>query len=309
MSTTMDPVQTPAPTTTPTLSTRSAGTRPEGKRRRGGGRRKFTEYAIRYLLLALVFFLLVGPFIWQFGTSLKGSGESIYAANPFPTAPTLANYGIVAETIPVFRYLGNSVIVALTSAVLNCVFAALAGYVLARMAFRGRTLVDIIFLATIIIPFEVIMVSVFLTARSFGLVDSLLGVILPTAATGLSILIMRTAFMGLPREIEEAAMIDGASDWQRFLKVALPSVQGSLVVVAIFAFVFAWDDFLWPLVILKDPDNYTLTVGIQYLSGTFTSNQRVVAAGTMIAVIPLLVLFFSLQRWFFRGVGEGGIKG
>jgi ABC-type glycerol-3-phosphate transport system permease component len=120
---------------------------------------------------------------------------------------------------------------------------------------------------------------------------------------------MRTAFMALPREIEEASMIDGASDWQRFLRVALPSVRGSIVVVAIFAFVFSWDDFLWPLVILKDPDNYTLTVGIQYLSGTFTSNQRVVAAGTMIAVIPLLALFFSLQRWFFHGVGEGGVKG
>lgn len=287
----------------------SARTTGHTVRRRGANKRKTVEYTIRYALLAFVFVLLVGPFIWQFGTSIKGSSESIYTANPFPESPTLANYGMVADTIPVFRYLGNSLVVASSSAILNCVLASLAGYVLARMRFRGRTFVDLVFLATIIIPFEVIMVSVFLTSRSLGLVDSLLGVILPTAVTGLSILIMRTAFMALPREIEEAAMIDGASDWQRFIRVALPSVQGSLVVVAIFAFVFAWDDFLWPLVILKDPGNYTLTVGIQYLSGTFTSNQRVVAAGTMIAVIPLLVLFFSLQRWFFRGVGEGGLKG
>ncbi|WP_159615365.1 carbohydrate ABC transporter permease [Arthrobacter zhaoguopingii] len=296
---------------TRTPPARTTPSRPDRRRRRSRAsiRRKAVNYTVRYLLLAFVFVLLAGPFIWQFGTSLKGPAESIFTANPFPVSPTAENYVAVAETIPVFRYIGNSLIVATSSAVLNCIFASLAGYVLARMRFRGRTLVDVLFLATIIIPFEVIMVSVFLTSRSLGLVDSLMGVILPAAATGLSILIMRTAFSSLPREIEEAAMIDGASDWQRFLRVALPSVKGSLMVVAIFAFVFAWDDFLWPLVILKDPSNYTLTVGIQYLSGTFTSNQRVVAAGTMIAVLPLLLLFFALQRWFFRGVGEGGIKG
>jgi multiple sugar transport system permease protein len=145
--------------------------------------------------------------------------------------------------------------------------------------------------------------------RSMGLVDTLAGVILPGAASGLSIILMRTAFLAVPRELDEAAMIDGANVWQRYLRIGLPSVKGTLAVVGIFAFVFAWDDFLWPLVILKSPENYTLTVGIQYLSGTFSANQRVIAAGTMIAVIPLLVLFFSLQRWFFRGVGEGGIKG
>jgi len=264
---------------------------------------------VRYTLLLAVFALLVGPFLWQFATSLKDPTESIYLLNPIPTDPTLQNYVLVADTIPVFRYMGNSLIVATTSAVLNVTLGSMAGYALARMTFRGRTGADLVFLATIIIPFEVIMVSVFLTMRSIGLVDSLAGVILPTAATGLSIILMRTAFLAVPKELEEAAMLDGAGAWQRFTRIMLPSAKGTVAVVAIFAFVFAWDDFLWPLVILKDQANYTLTVGIQYLSGTFTSNQRVVAAGTMIAVIPLLILFFSLQRWFFRGVGEGGVKG
>ncbi|SDR81779.1 carbohydrate ABC transporter permease [Paraoerskovia marina] len=277
--------------------------RPDRARHTRGG------LVLRYTLLALVFALLVGPFLWQFLTSLKDSSESIYTPNPIPQNPTMENYRTVAETIPVFRYIGNSLIVATSSALLNVIFGSMAGYALARLRFRGRTVADVMFLATIIIPFEVIMVSVFLTMRSIGLVDSLAGVILPTAATGLSIILMRTAFLGLPREIEEAAMLDGANSWQRFRTIALPSVKGSISVVAIFAFVFAWDDFLWPLVILKNPDNYTLTVGIQYLSGTFSANQRVIAAGTMIAVIPLLALFFSLQRWFFMGVGEGGVKG
>jgi len=274
-------------------------------------RSKFTVggLTVRYALLLFMFVVLVGPFLWQFATSLKGTGESIYTANPIPSDPTLANYFTVADTIPVPRYIANSLIVATTSAVFNVVFGAMAGYALARLRFKGSAAASLLFVATIIIPFEVILVSVFLTMRSIGLVDSLLGVILPASASGLSIILMRTAFLGLPREIEEAASIDGANAWQRFRSIALPSVKGTLAVVGIFAFVFAWDDFLWPLVILKDPDNFTLTVGIQFLSGTFSANQRVIAAGTMIAVIPLLVLFFSLQKWFFQGVGEGGIKG
>lgn len=274
-------------------------------------RSKFTVggLTVRYALLLFMFVVLVGPFLWQFATSLKGNAESIYTANPIPSDPTLANYFTVANTIPVPRYIANSLIVATTSAVFNVVFGAMAGYALARLRFKGSAAASLLFVATIIIPFEVILVSVFLTMRSIGLVDSLLGVILPASASGLSIILMRTAFLGLPREIEEAASIDGANAWQRFRSIALPSVKGTLAVVGIFAFVFAWDDFLWPLVILKDPENFTLTVGIQFLSGTFSANQRVIAAGTMIAVIPLLVLFFSLQKWFFQGVGEGGIKG
>lgn len=296
-------------TSTPTAVATAAASAPARTLRRDRSRHTPGGLVLRYALLLLMFVVLVGPFLWQFATSLKGPTESIYTANPFPSDPTLANYVTVAQTIPVPRYVLNSLVVATSSAVLNMVLGSLAGYALARLRFRGRVTAELLFVATIIIPFEVIMVSVFLTMRSIGLVDSLLGVILPAAASGLSIILMRTAFLGIPREIEESAMIDGASAWQRYRRIALPSVKGTLAVVGIFAFVFAWDDFLWPLVILKDPDNFTLTVGIQFLSGTFTANQRVIAAGTMIAVIPLLALFFSLQRWFFRGVGEGGIKG
>jgi ABC-type glycerol-3-phosphate transport system permease component len=273
--------------------------------------RQTRDLVVRYTLLIGVVVLLVGPFAWQLMTSLKGQGESIYTYPPqfIPQDPTLANYAAVAETIPVWRYIANSLVVATASAMTNCAFGAMAGYALARLHFIGSRVVYLTFLATIIIPFEVILVSVFLTSRSLGLVDSLAGVVLPTAVTGLSIVIMRTAFLALPREVEEAAVIDGAGEWQRFRRVAVPSARGSILVVALFSFVFAWDDFLWPLVVLQNPDNYTLTVGIEYLSGTFTSDQRVVAAGTMIAVIPLLVLFFALQRWFFRGVASGAVKG
>lgn len=266
---------------------------------------------VRYILLGLVLVLMAGPFLYQLSTSLKGAGENIFSYPPrlIPRNPTLDNYSAVADAIPVWRYIRNSLFVAVASVLTNGGFGAMAGYALARLRFRMRGLVFMAFLATMIIPFEVILVSVFLTVRNMGLVDSLIGVILPTAVTGLSILLMYNAFTAVPMSLEEAARIDGANAWQRFRHVALPSARGTLTVVAIFSFMFAWDDFLWPLIVLRTPDNFTLTVGIQYLSGTFTSDQRVVAAGTMVAVIPLLALFFALQRWFFRGVGEGAVKG
>lgn len=286
---------------------------PRRRRRRArtvGGQRLLPA-ALRYVLMLGLVVLVAGPFLYQLSTSLKGSGESIFAYPPVlvPRQPTLENFVQVAETIPVWRYIGNSFVVAGVSTVTNVVFGSMAGYALARLRFRFQRLVLVGFLATIIIPFEVILVSVFLTVRGMGLVDTLAGVVVPTAVTGLSVLLMRNAFLALPREVEEAAAIDGAGEWQRYRLVALPAVRGTLTVVAIFSFMFAWDDFLWPLVVLKTPDSFTLTVGIQYLSGTFTSDQRVIAAGTMIAVIPLLVGFFAFQRYFFRGVGEGAVKG
>ncbi|CAN5134088.1 carbohydrate ABC transporter permease [soil metagenome] len=258
-----------------------------------------------------MFVLMAGPFLWQLSTALKGPAENIFSYPPklLPSHPTLQNFVTVAKTIPVWRYASNSFVVSTASAVMNCLFGAMAGYALARMQFRGRALVFWSFLATMVIPFEVIMVSVFLTTRSLGLVNTLVGVILPTSVSGLSILLMRNAFQALPREIEEAGILDGASEWARFWRIAMPSVRGTLAVVAIFSFMFAWDDFLWPLIVLNDPQRFTLTVGIQYLSGTFSSDQRVIAAGSMIALVPLLVLFFSLQKWFFQGVGEGAVKG
>ncbi|MBO1332308.1 carbohydrate ABC transporter permease [Streptomyces sp. VRA16 Mangrove soil] len=277
----------------------------------GRSRRAVAGLVVRYLLLLAVLALTVGPFLWQLSTSLKGTGEKVFGYPPqlLPHHPTLSHYADVVRTVPVFRYGLNSLLVATGSAVSNCLLGSLAGYALARMRFRFRGVAVAVFLATMIIPFESIMVSEFLMMRSLHLNNTLLGVALPTAVTGLSVLLFRNAFRGLPREIEEAAVLDGAGEWQRFTRIALPAVRGTLSVVAIFSFVFSWDDFLWPLIVLSDPGHYTLTVGIQYLSGTFTNDQRVIAAGTMIAVIPLMALFFSLQRFFFRGVGEGAVKG
>lgn len=269
------------------------------------------EKAVRYVLLALVLLITIGPFLWQLSTSFKGPGEDIYSTTPsfLPEQPTWGNYVEVANTIPVWDYIGNSLIVALLTIAGNAVGATLAGYALARLRFRGGKLVLGLILATLVLPGEVTIISQYVTVREMGLADTLVGVALPGAIGMLNVLLMRAAFQAIPKEIDEAAIVDGANAWQRLVHIGLPSVRGMLSVVVIFAFIGAWDDFLWPLIVLTDPDNYTLTVGLQYLNSAFTANPRVVAAGTMIAFIPIVIVFASLQRFFFRGVEEGAIKG
>ncbi|GAA0365246.1 carbohydrate ABC transporter permease [Streptomyces blastmyceticus] len=269
------------------------------------------EKALRYLLMLAVLGITVGPFLWQLSTSFKGATEDIYTYPPgfLPEHPTLGNYSGVADIIPVWDYALNSLKVALTNVVTNLVGASLAGYALARLRFRGRRLAGLAFVAALLVPLESVVIAQFTMMRDLHLNNTLTAVVLPGAVGALNVLLMRNAFANLPYEIEEAAVIDGANVWQRFLRIALPSVRGTLAVVAIFSFMGAWDDFLWPLIVLSDSDHFTLTVGLNYLHGTFQQNPRLVAAGTIVAVAPLIVLFACLQRYFFRGVGEGAVKG
>ncbi|MGY1439763.1 carbohydrate ABC transporter permease [Streptomyces reniochalinae] len=269
------------------------------------------QTALRYLLLLVVFAVMAGPFLWQLSTSLKGPGEDIYSYPPklLPSDATLDNYAGVAEIIPVWDYALNSLTVAVGSVATNLVGASLAGYALARLRFRGRGVAVVVFVMAMLVPLESIIIAQFTMARALHLNNTLLGVLLPGAVGAMNVLLMRNAFSHLPFEVEEAALVDGANVWQRFVRIALPSVKGTLAVVAIFAFMAAWDDFLWPLIVLSDPANFTLTVGLNYLHGTFADDQRLVAAGTIIAVLPLIVMFACLQRYFFRGVGEGAVKG
>ncbi|MFG2222541.1 carbohydrate ABC transporter permease [Streptomyces sp. NPDC048644] len=285
----------------------------DGRARRGrsGRRTPVWQWVLRYLLLLAVLALTVGPFLWQLSTSLKGAGEDIYRYPPslVPHAATLDNYAGVAKIIPVWDFALNSLKVAVANVLTNCLGAALAGYALARMKFRGRKAALVVFLMAMLVPVESIMIAQFVTMRELQLNNTLIGVLLPACIGAMNVLLMRNAFAALPYEVEEAAFVDGANAWQRFLRIALPSVKGTLAVVAIFAFMGAWDDFLWPLIVLSDQSKFTLTIGLNFLHGTFANNQRLVAAGTVIAVLPLIVLFACLQRFFFRGVGEGAVKG
>ena len=265
---------------------------------------------VQYLVLILVFILLVGPFVWELSLSFKGKGDNVYAVPPYiiPKTPTWDNYLSVFRQVPVFRYMLNTVIVAILSIGGNVIFSTMAGYALGRLKWRGRNLLFTIFMGTMVIPVEGVVISQFLIVRSVGLQNTLLAVALPGMVGAVNILLMTNAFRGIPDELEEAAEVDGANLWQRFYRICVPQVKGTMTVVGIFAFVGAWNDFLWPLIVISDESNYTLTLGMNRLKGMFISDPRLIAAGALVSLIPILVFFACFQRYFFRGLEQGGIK-
>lgn len=264
--------------------------------------------AARYATLVLMLVVMLGPIVWQFLTSIRGRTENVYDG-VLPRRPTLDNYALVAESFPLLQYVGNTLIVAVLAITSNMLFAAMGGYALSRAGWKGRKSVFTVLVATLMFPFESVMISMFLTVREMGLVDTLIGVWLPGAVSVLNIMVMRSAFLAVPREVEESAVLDGAGEWTRFTRLFLPAAKGALAVVCITSFMGAWDDFLWPLLVLTDSDHYTLQLGLKTLAGATTTNdQRIVAAGAMAALLPMMLLFFALQRFFFKGVGEGAVK-
>lgn len=269
------------------------------------------EMVVRYLLMVLMVFISVGPFLWQLSTSFKGPADDLYSFPPtfIPGDPTGENYAKVMRTIPVFSYAWHSLLVAVGMVISNSIFATLAGYAFGCIRFRGRGLMLALVVSTLLLPAEVTLTSQFLTINSLGLADTLLGVFLPGAIGAINVLLMTTACASIPESILDAAKIDGANTLQRIRHIVWPNVRGMVSVVALMSFIQGWDDFLWPLVVLNDPEKYTLTVGMRYLQANFGSDPRLVAAGTIIALIPILVLFAIMQRQFFKGVESGAVKG
>lgn len=292
-------------------------TRPARRRRRrsfhtsDGHKLSMTELVVRYGLLLIVVAITVGPFVWEFLTSLKGHGDDLYAIPPewLPKHANFDNYVRVSHIIPVLRFVLNSLIVATANVALNVLGSSLAGYALARLKFRGRKIALAVFFGALLVPMEAAIISLLQLMNDIHLSNTLVAVILPGCISALNVLLMMNAFSAIPKEIDEAAVIDGANTWKRFWTIGLPSVKGTMAVVGLLSFMGGWDDFLWPLLVLGDTDKYTLTVGLNYLQGTFNQDPRVVAAGTIIAVAPLIALFLILQKQFFKGVGEGAIKG
>lgn len=265
----------------------------------------------KYALLVVILVIMVFPFLWQLSTSFKGVSENIYDFPPqlIPTEPTFANYAQVFRTIPVLSYAWHSLLIGIGTVVFNAVFCTLGGYALGCLKFRFKGVIMALFFATLLLPGEVTLTSNYLTIKSLGLANTLTGVFLPGAISATNVLLMAAACRLIPRETLEAATIDGANTFQRLYRIVWPNIRGMVSVVALFSFIGAWDDFLWPLYVLSDPANYTLTVGMQYLNSNFGANPRVISAGTMIALIPIILIFAALQKYFFRGVEEGSVKG
>lgn len=266
-----------------------------------------------FILVFLIIFAIIFtiPFVWLLSTALKSPSENIFSYPPqfIPQQITISNFTEVWNTIPMARYFINSIIVAIFSIVLNLVFSSLAAYPLARMDFKGRDTIFYMILSTMMIPFQVIMIPIFIICMKLGLTDSYIGVVLPTAVSAFGIFLMRQAYLSIPKELEETALIDGCNSFDIWWRIMVPLTKPALSTLAIFSFVASWSDFLWPLIILKDTDKYTLPLGISYLAGAFSANWRLIAAGSIISIIPILLVFIFLQKYFIEGSTEGAVKG
>lgn len=267
--------------------------------------------------LITVSLLSIFPFIWLLSTAMKGPDENIFQYPPvfFPQSPTWENFKGVWHQIPFMLYFLNSMIVAGFTVLLNLILSALAAYPLARMEFKGKKTIFYATLATIMIPFQAIMLPVYLIVLKLNMVDSVnsvmgyLGLILPFAVNAFGIFLMRQAFLAIPKEMEEAAFVDGCSVFQIWWKILLPMVKPTLAVLAIFTFIGSWGEFLWPSIVLTKKALYTLPVGVNDLQGMFSANWRYIAAGSIIATIPILVFFIAMQRYFISGENDGAVKG
>ncbi|MDJ0900964.1 MAG: carbohydrate ABC transporter permease [Xenococcus sp. MO_188.B8] len=264
-----------------------------------------------YLLLSGIAILMLFPLLWLIGTAFKSPTEDIFSFPPqlLPSQPTLENFQTVWDTYPFGQYITNSAIVALLSVSLNLLFCSLAAYPLARLNFRGRELIFALIVATIIIPFQIVMIPLYIMAVNLGLRNSYLGIILPNIATAFGIFLLRQAFKGVPKELEEAARIDGCSELGIWWHVMIPAIRPALVTLAIFVFIASWSDFLWPLIVLDRPEYYTLPLGVANLAGTFSLDWRLVAAGSVISITPVLLLFMFLQKYIIDTDISSGVKG
>ncbi|MCQ2744446.1 MAG: carbohydrate ABC transporter permease [bacterium] len=279
--------------------------------------RKIISKLSIHSILIIISLLSVFPFVWLMSTSFKGINEDIFSYPPqiIPMDFTFTNYVDVWQRVNFMGYFWNSIIVAGLTVALNLILSSLAAYPLARMNFKGKKIVFFSILATIMIPFQAIMLPVYIITLKLHLMDSVnnvagyLGLVMPFAVSAFGIFLMRQAFLKIPKEVEEAAIIDGCNVFQMFLKVVIPMVKPTLAVLAVFTFIGSWGEFLWPSIMLTKDSMYTLPVGINNLQGMFSANWRFIAAGSIISTVPIIIFFLAMQKYFISGENDGAVKG
>ncbi len=258
------------------------------------------------LLFSLIFVL---PIIWIFISSLKTSNE-IFSWPPtiIPNKVTFSNYITAFSKGNFITYFKNSIFVAVTATALTLLINSMAGYALAKFDFKGNKLIFFLFISTLMIPLQVIMVPIFIVLRNLGLYNSLWGIIIPPAATPTGVFLVRQYMTTIPDEVLESARIDGASEWRIFSMIILPLSKPVLTALTIFSFMWRWNDFLWPFVVLSNESKYTIQVAIANFVGQFSVDWNSLLAMNIVAMIPVLLVFLFFQRYFVKGIAMSGMK-
>ncbi len=272
-------------------------------------RRSLTR-GLAYALLTLAAAFMVVPFVWMLSTSLKAD-QYVLSMPPqlIPDPLTLESYTRLAELFPIARMVFNSVLAAAVTTLGQLITCSMAAYAFSRMRFRGSNVLFLLYLATLMVPQQVTITPLFILVRYLGWINSYPGLILPGVFSAFGTFLLRQFLVSLPRELEEAAFLDGASHWTVFTRVIVPLAGPALATLAVFAFMGSWNAFLWPLFVVRDPELMTLPVGLATLHGRYLTQWNLVMAGSVIAVVPMLIVYLFAQRYFVQGVVLSGIKG
>ena len=271
---------------------------------------KRLAHAGLYLLLGILCFIFLMPIVWVVFSSFKPAGE-LFAWPPslIGKNPGLDNYILALEEGDFVRYFVNTVMVSLIATLLTVVVNVMAGYVFAKYHFRGERLLFGMVMVTLMIPLEVIMIPIFKVIVATKLYDSLWGLIIPAVASPTAVCLVRQYYVPIPNELMEAARIDGASELQIFLRVMLPLAKPVVSVLCIFSFMWRWNDYLWPKLVINNKRNYTLQLALANFSGEYSVDWNSLLAMSVISMIPVLIVFVTLQKYIIGGMTAGGVKG
>ena len=263
-----------------------------------------------YIILTILTFITLMPLLWMLSASIKTDSEVFSTTFRWiPEVPQWKNYQKIWTKIPLLTFAFNSVKLTVIITIVQVVTSSFAAYGFSKCKFKGRDVLFLMYVATIAIPWQVYMLPQYSMMNKFHLVDSHLGYVLMQSFTAFGVFLMRQFFMSLPKELEEAALLDGCNRFQIFGKIMLPLTKAGIVSLVIFTAKFAWNDFMWPLIVNTSMDKMTLGPALSTLQGQYTTKYPMQMAGAVMAVIPIIVLFFIFQKQFIEGVAQSGIKG
>lgn len=268
---------------------------------------------LTYAALLLLTFIFVAPLLWMLSTSLKPNpATTSVPLNWIPEQFSTEGYSTITapnSQSPALIWFLNSMIAGLANTALILITASMAAYALARMEFRGRNILFGAIISTLFIPPIILLMPNYQIVDQFGWLNTLLAVIVPGAAGAFGVFFLRQFFLSLPKELEEAAMLDGANRYQIFFRIILPLSKAPLATLAVLSFLTNWNDFLWPVYVLFTPGSLTLPPGLAVLQGAYTTNYAVIMAGGVLTSIPVLIVFIIAQRYIIQGVARSGLKG
>ncbi len=260
-----------------------------------------------FLLAATLATLTVLPLLWMISSSFKEPSD-VYSFGLLPERPTLDNYRYVIGDAPLLRWMGNSFFISVTVTVLGLWFHSMAGYALARLTFPGREVIFFTIFSTFLVSLPVILVPLFILVRELGMINQYSGLIVPAIFNAFGIFLLRQFYLGIPRELEEAALVDGAGYWRIYWQIILPLSRPILAALSVFFFLANWNSFLWPLVTTTDESLYVVQVGIASFQQQYSSSQNYIMAASTIVALPTLILFFVFQRQLIESIKTSGFK-